>query len=90
MPGASPELSLLRAQGIMNRLLSAAPQVIVSHASADGDTPLRISPEMALLREVDAAQLAASRRPLPDEAIALAAPELESRPAIRQAQVRSS
>jgi probable DNA repair protein len=77
MPGASPELSLIRAQGIIKRLLGAAPQVIVSHASADGDTPLRASPAIASIRKVDVARLAASTQPLPDEAIAAGAPRLE-------------
>jgi len=77
MPGASPELALIRAQGIINRLLGAAPQVIVSHANADGDTPLRASPAIASIRAVDVARLAASTQPLPDEAIAAAAPRLE-------------
>jgi ATP-dependent helicase/nuclease subunit B len=78
MPGASPEIALIRARGIINRLLSAAPQVIVSHARADGDTPLRTSPEIALTSEIDATLLAISSLPLPDAAIAAAAPPLEA------------
>lgn len=77
MPGASPELALLRARGIMKRLLSAASQVIVSHARADGDLPLRLSPAIASIDELDIAQIPASTQPLPDRAIAVAAPPLE-------------
>jgi probable DNA repair protein len=82
MPGAAPEQSVIRARGIMNRLLSSAGQVIVSHARADGDTPLRASPALSLgdgvnLHDVDEHSMTLSNLPLPDEAIADAAPTLE-------------
>ena len=77
MPGACPEQSLQRARRLTARLLAAAPAVVVSHACADADEALRVSPLLQQLPVVAAHALPASDITLVDAALAKAAPPLE-------------
>jgi probable DNA repair protein len=54
MPGASAATDLQRARRQLQSLLQAAPEVIVSHATVDGDRRVAPSPLIASLPECDA------------------------------------
>jgi probable DNA repair protein len=77
MPGASPQQSLERARHLTARLLAAAPAPLLSHAAADGDEELRVSPLIGAVPLVAASDLPRATQALPDAALAAAAPVLE-------------
>jgi len=77
MPGAAPERSLARARRLTVRLLGAAPAPVVSHAAADGEEALRVSPLVEHLEPVSPAELPRAGQPLPDAALAGEAPVAE-------------
>ncbi len=62
LPHASPQRELEYASAITQRLLSSAPEVVVSHAGADGVNQLRVSPlvadiPLATVEDLDCAQV---------------------------------
>jgi len=87
MPGACPEQSLERARRLTARLLGAAPAVVVSHARADGDEALRVSPLLQHLPVMSAHAVPGSAIMLADVALAQAAPTLERLPDWRAREV---